>query len=286
MTDDDLQRRVAAELSFDPEVDSGAIDVWADGGTVTLRGTVASLRQKWAGGRAAARVRGVTRVGNELHVRLPDPDWRNDEDLRGDVREALMLDCSVPTTVDAQARDGFVILTGTAEWHYQRTAAESRTASVPGVAGIDNAIALAQAPDARDASDAIGGAFGRDAILDADRLSVESFPDGLVILSGTVRSWAARDHAMAAAWSAPGVTEVEDRIRVEDAPQAPSAAGEPMLRPCPALWTGRRLPLPHQVAQRRSRRARSRNPAPVPGTTLAAACRFAAPEPTAVIRGR
>jgi osmotically-inducible protein OsmY len=82
-------------------------------------------------------------------VQIPDTDLRDDEDLRGDVLEALMLDSSVPMTVNAQARDGLVILTGTAQWHYQREAAEFRTANVPAVAGIDNAITLTQTPDAR-----------------------------------------------------------------------------------------------------------------------------------------
>jgi osmotically-inducible protein OsmY len=218
VTDDDLRRQVAAELFWDPQVDSEAMEVSADGGTITLRGTVASLRSKRAGGRAAARVRGVTCVANELRVQLADADRRADEDLRGDVLEALMLDVSVPMTVDAQARDGFVILTGTARWHYQREAAESRTADVPGVAGIDNAIALTQAPGADDVADAISGAFRRDAMLAADLLSVEASSGGLVILSGAVNSWAAHEHAMAAAWSAPGVTQVEDRIRVESGP--------------------------------------------------------------------
>jgi osmotically-inducible protein OsmY len=218
LRDDDLRRHVAAELSWDPQVDSEAIGVSADGGTVTLRGTVASLRAKRAAGSAAARVRGVTRVANELRVRLPDADRRADEDLRGDVLEALMLDVSVPMTIDAQARDGLITLTGTAQWHYQREAAESRTTDVPGVAGIDNAIILTQVPDARDAADAISGAFRRHAVLAADALSVETSSGGLVILSGTVSSWAAHDHAVAAAWSALGVTQVEDRIRVESRP--------------------------------------------------------------------
>ncbi len=216
--DDDLRRHVAAELSWDPRVDSEAIDVSAADGTVTLRGTVASLRLKQAGGRAAARVRGVTWVANELRVQLPDADRRADEDLRGDVLEALMLDVSVPMTIDVQARDGFVTLTGTAQWHYQREAAESRTTDVPGVAGIDNATILTQAPDACDAVDAISGAVRRHAVLAADVLSVETSSGGLVILSGTVSSWAAHDHAVAAAWSAPGVTQVDDRIRVESRP--------------------------------------------------------------------
>jgi osmotically-inducible protein OsmY len=199
-------------------VGSEAIAVSAASGMVTLRGTVTSIRLKRAGGRAAARVRGVTRVANELRVQIPDKDRRDDEDLRGDVLEALMLDVSVPMTVDAQARDGFVTLTGTAQWHCQREAAEFRTANVPGVAGIDNAISLTQTPDAREARDAIRAAFRRDAALEADGLSVETSSDGLVILSGTVSCWAAHDHAVACAWSAPGVTQVDDRIHVESTP--------------------------------------------------------------------
>jgi osmotically-inducible protein OsmY len=89
---------------------------------------------------------------------------------------------------------------------------------VPGVVGIDTAIALAQAPGARAAADAISRAFRRAATLDAGRLSVETFPGGLVILSGTVCCWAAHDHAVAAAWSAAGVTDVDDRIGVEYSP--------------------------------------------------------------------
>ncbi len=215
MKDDDLRRHVAAELSWDPQVGSGAIEVSAASGVVTLRGTVTSIRLKRAGSRAAARVRGVTRVADELRVQIPDKDRRDDEDLRGDVLEALMLDVSVPMTVDAQARDGFVTLTGTAQWHCQREAAEFRTANVPGVAGIDNAISLTQTPDAREARDAIRAAFRRDAALEADGLSVETSSDGLVMLSGTVSCWAAHDHAVACAWSAPGVTQVDDRIHVE-----------------------------------------------------------------------
>ena len=221
MTDDNLRRDVAAELRWDPQVDSVAIEVSAASGTVTLHGTVASLGHKRAGGSAAARIRGVTRVANELRVQIPDRDRRGDEDLRGDVLEALMLEGSVPMTVDAQVRDGFVTLTGTVEWRYQREAAESRTAGVPGVVGIDNAIALAQAPDALGAGDAISRAFRRDAVLDADGLLVETFSGGLVMLSGTVSSWAAHDHAVAAAWSARGVTQVDDCIRVETRRSSP-----------------------------------------------------------------
>jgi osmotically-inducible protein OsmY len=218
MTDDELRHQVAAELSWDPQVDSEVIEVSADSGTVTLRGTVDSLRQKRAGSKAAARVRGVIQVACELRVRIPGGDQRDDDDLRGDVLEALMLDGSVPMTVDAQVRDGLVTLTGTVQWHYQREEAESRTAQVPGVVRIDNAITVARtdAGDAGDAVAAITAAFRRNAVLEADELWVEMYSGGLVILSGTVSSWAGHDHAVAAAWSAPGVMQIDDRISVEN----------------------------------------------------------------------
>jgi osmotically-inducible protein OsmY len=87
---------------------------------------VASLRLKRAAGRAAARVRGVAWFANELQVQIPDADRRDDDDLRGDVPEALMLDVSVPMTVERRPRDGFVTLTGMAAWHHQREAAADR----------------------------------------------------------------------------------------------------------------------------------------------------------------
>ncbi len=215
MTNDDLRLDVAAELSWDPKVDSQAIAASADNGAVTLRGMVGSLREKREAGNAAARVYGVTEVGNELRVRMLDGSKRDDADLRGDVLQALMLDRLIPMTVDAKVRDGFVTLTGTADWQYQRDEAEFLTASVPGVFGIDNAIALTSTPDGRDIKNDISNAFRRNAKLDADELSVDTASYGTVILAGAVSSWAEHDEAVAAAWSAPGVTEVDDRIVVE-----------------------------------------------------------------------
>jgi osmotically-inducible protein OsmY len=214
MTNDELQRDVAAELSWDPKVDSQEIAVSADAGTITLRGSVASLRFKREAAKAAARVYGVTLVCNQLQVRRANGSPRDDAELRGEVLDALMLDGLVPMTVDAEACDGFITLTGTAVWHYQRDEAEFLAASVPGVLAVDNGITLTSKPDGRDIKADIGRAFRRSASLDADGLSVETTSYGTVILAGAVNSWAEHDEALAAAWSAPGVAEVEDRIVV------------------------------------------------------------------------
>ena len=216
LTNDDLQRDVAAELAWDPKVSSEAIAVSADAGAITLRGTAGSLREKQEAGKAAARVYGVTGLSNQLSVRTLDAS-RDDTELRGDVLDALMLDGLIPMTVDAKVRDGFVTLTGTAVWHYQRDEAEFLTASVPGVSGIANEITLTSAPDGRDTTRDITRAFRRSAMLHAADLWVETASYGTVIVAGAVSTWAEHDEAVAAAWSAPGVTTVDDRIVVEDA---------------------------------------------------------------------
>ena len=74
---------------------------------------------------------------------------------------------------------------------------------------------MTQTPNAREARDAVHAALRRDAALEADRLSVDARLTGLAMLSGTVSCWAAYDHAVACAWSAPGVTQVDYRIHVE-----------------------------------------------------------------------
>jgi osmotically-inducible protein OsmY len=86
---------------------------------------------------------------------------------------------------------------------------------VRGVVDVDNQIALtAPQPTAGDAKQAIERAFQRNANLDAGGLSVKTHGN-VVMLSGAVGSWDERDAAVAAAWAAPGVAAVEDRIVVE-----------------------------------------------------------------------
>jgi osmotically-inducible protein OsmY len=214
MTDEDLRLDVVAELSWDPKVGSEAIGVSADAGAITLHGTVSSLRERQEAGKAAARVYGVTCVSNQLRLVTLDHGC-DDTDLRGDVLDALMLDGLIPMTVDARVRDGFVTLTGTAVWHYQRDEAEFLTASLPGVSGVADEIMLTSAPDGHDITRGIIRAFRRSAVLHGYQLCVQTASYGSVIVAGTVHSWSEHDEAMATAWSAPGVTDIDDRIVVE-----------------------------------------------------------------------
>ena len=209
MTNETLERDVADELRWDPKIDSEGIAVSVDKGIVTLRGTVGSFRQKCEAKRAAERVYGVADVNNALTAHR-----REDADLRGEVLHALVLDALVPTTIDATVEDGIVTLTGTAEWHYQREEAEFVAANVLGVIDIENGVdVVSPILDTGGIHHSIKKALERDAELDADSIAV-SRSHGKVTLAGSVRSWSERDAAVAAAWSAPGVINVDDRLRV------------------------------------------------------------------------
>ncbi len=213
-SNDDLVNDVTDELYWDPKVDNSAIAVSADDGRITLRGTVGSFREKREAKTAAERVFGVVSVDNQLEVRLLNDHRRGDAELRGDVLQALMLDSLVPNTVDANVDDGFVTLKGTVDRQYQRTEAEQVAGNIVGALDVLNAIELTNpTPDADDVKEGIKKAFKRNAKLDAHDLSVAS-SDGNVTIEGTVSSWAEHDEALAAAWAAPGVTAVDDRMSV------------------------------------------------------------------------
>ena len=212
--DNELTADVSDELFWDPKLDNSAIAVSANDGTITLRGTVGSLREKREAKKAAQRVFGVISVDNQLQVKLMDDRQREDADLRSDVLQALMLDSLVPNTIDAKVDDGFVTLTGTADWQYQRDEAELVSSNIVGALEVIDTIDLEfPTPSPGDVEESIKKAFKRNAAVDADDLSIAT-NNGTVTISGTVRSWAEHDEALDAAWAAPGVTSVDDRMTV------------------------------------------------------------------------
>jgi osmotically-inducible protein OsmY len=214
MSNEQLQHFVTDELHWDPKVDSAAIAVSAEDGVVTLRGSVGSFHEKREAKQDAERVSGVTKVENELEVRLMDDDVRTDAEIRGSILQALMVNDLVPETVDAKVFGGSVTLTGTAQWQFQKDEAEHIAVSVKGVKGLYDEIALVPPPPKTgDVKKAIENAMERNARLDAKNVSVET-ENGTITLKGTVSSWADHDEAVSAAWAAPGVTGVKDHILV------------------------------------------------------------------------
>jgi osmotically-inducible protein OsmY len=212
-TDVHVETDVRDEIFWDGRVDAREVAVDVRDGVVTLRGTVGSFGEKRAAADAARRIAGVVDVDNELEVRILDRHDRRDAELRGQVLQVLAWNAFVPDTVGATVDDGVVRLRGTTRSQFQRTEAEAAVRNMNGVEDIVNEIELDAGPTAGEVKDRIEQAFRRNAALDARDVAVES-AGGKVTLRGAVRSWGEHDAALEAAWAAPGVTAVDDRLEI------------------------------------------------------------------------
>ena len=212
ITDSDIKRDVEDELRWDPDVDPTDIAVAVKNGVVTLTGFVRSYGQKFSAERAAKRVAGVVGLANDIEVRLPGADQRPDPEIARDAVAALKTRLPLAAeNIKVVVKDGWVTLEGEVEWNYQRENAASAVRWIKGVKGVSNLLRLKAQVAPTEVKRKIEEAFRRSAEIDANRITVEA-SGSEVVLKGTVRSWAERQEAERAAWAAPGVTKVENRI--------------------------------------------------------------------------
>ena len=214
-TNTQLQQDVHEELKFEPSVDASEIGVTAKDGIVSLTGTVKNYAEKYAAVHAAERVAGVKAVADEMKVELSSTHVRNDQDIAKAALNALEWDVLVPNKqIRMKVDNGWITLEGEVDYKFQQTAAETAVRNLIGVKGVANLISLkTPAVKSTEVKIKIEGALRRAAELDAQRIRVEV--DGnKVVLKGDVQTWAERSEAERAAWSAPGVSRVEDDLVV------------------------------------------------------------------------
>jgi osmotically-inducible protein OsmY len=214
-SDSEIERDVKEELKWEPGLpDAADIAVSVKDGVVTLAGFVKSYTDKYEAEAAAKRVVGVKGVANDIEVRMPSVDERPDPEIARDAVAAIKTQLPISSEhIKVVVKNGWVNLEGQVEWEYQRRTAEQAVRRIKGIKGVTNLIQLRPRAEPSEIKRKIEEAFKRNAEVDANRIIVET-NGSEVVLKGTVRSWIERQEAERIAWSAPGVTKVEDRIIV------------------------------------------------------------------------
>lgn len=214
MTDKLLRQDVIDELDFVPSVDATDSGVAVSNGVVTLTGHVSSYAQKLAAERAVRKVKGVRVVAEEIEVRYPDEKKTADDQIAERALAILNWDARVPAeSITLRVERGWVTLTGEVAWQFQRVAAANDIRKLSGVIGVANEIRVRPEITPQDVRGKILDALKRSADLDASSIMVAVHNDRVTLL-GKVKTWRERDLAERAAWSAAGVSAVEDRLDI------------------------------------------------------------------------
>jgi osmotically-inducible protein OsmY len=214
-TDAQLKDDVTTELDWDPAINASQIGVAVKDGVVTLTGHLDTYTEKYAIERAVGRVAGVKAMAMEIDVKLEPNHKRSDTEIAVAVESALKWHSHVPDDkIQVKVEKGWVTLKGEVDWDYQRKNAEDAVRPLTGVVGVSNGITLKVAVTPSNVVTRIKDAFTRHAEREAKQVEV-AVNGALVTLRGTVDSWAERTAAAGAAWSAPGISNVINEIRVQ-----------------------------------------------------------------------
>jgi osmotically-inducible protein OsmY len=215
-TDSQIQKDVMAQLNWEPILNASEIGVGVKEGIVTLSGIVDTYTKKMMAEKAAKKVNGVKAVALDIQVGVSPLFRKTDSEIAETVLNALRLHTAVQEDrIKIKVEDGAVTLEGEVEWEYQRKAAVNAIENLPGVRNVVNYITVKPKVVASDIEKKIDSAFHRSATIDAEKIRVETI-GSKVILKGKVRSMAEKDDAEDAAWAAPGVITVENRLDIEE----------------------------------------------------------------------
>ncbi|HEY8333894.1 MAG TPA: BON domain-containing protein [Tardiphaga sp.] len=210
-----LRDDILDELAYEPIVDQAHIGVAVDQDIVTLSGHVGSYAQKLAALSAVRRVKGVHGIADEIEVRNSSDSAPSDDEIAKRAVNVLSWDSVIPSDViQVTVRDGLVTLTGKVNWYYQRSSAERDVRGLSGVRSVVNNVEIEPHAKPENVKRKIEAALKRHAEIEARDIRVTVRDDDEVLLEGKVRNWEERSAVENAAWSAPGVKNVKDRLTI------------------------------------------------------------------------
>jgi osmotically-inducible protein OsmY len=215
MSDIALRQNILSELEFEPSLDAVNIGVAVKDGIVTLTGHVASYAERAIAEQVVGRIKSVRAIAQEIEVRLASNKKTADDQIAKRALKIIAWDTTIPNDkIRLKVENGWVTLSGDVEWNFHKKAAEESVRKLSGVFGVTNLITVRPRANISDVQHRIEEALKRSAEIDAGRIRI-TVADGKVTLLGKVHAWHERGVAERAAWSAPGVTAVEDRIQID-----------------------------------------------------------------------
>ena len=215
-SDNEIQKDVIEQLKWEPFLNASQIGVSVKNGIVTLSGQVDTYSKKILAEKTTKKVAGVKAIAEDIMVGISPSYKKTDTEIAEAVVNALKWHTMIPEDkVKVSVEDGNVKLEGDVEWEYQRNQAKTAIENLIGVKFVTNLVAVKPKVTPYELQLKINASFLRSANIDAAKVSAD-VSGSKVTLRGKVRSFAEREDAENAVWSAPGITTVENKLVIEE----------------------------------------------------------------------
>ncbi|HEY8658457.1 MAG TPA: BON domain-containing protein [Hanamia sp.] len=215
-SDNQIQKDVMEELKWEPFLNAAEIGVSVKNGIVTLSGQVDSYSKKIASEKAAKKIAGVNAIAEDMQIGVSPLYKKSDTEIAAAVLNALKWHTDIQEDkLKVKVEDGNVTLEGDVDWEFERYNAKKAIENLLGVRSVINLISVKPKTTANDIEKKISSAFHRNATIDAERITAEVLGN-TVILRGKVRSFVEKEDAENAAWAAPGILRIDNKLIIEE----------------------------------------------------------------------